>query len=389
LKKNIIILNSHPIQYFAPLYKELAKEKDIDLTVYYCSDHSLKGNLDKQFGTVVSWDIPLLDGYKYKFLKNYALKPSIYTFWGLFNFGIIRELAKAPKGLVIVFGWSYLINIITVVVAKLYGHKAVLRGEAPLHFENKKANTWKFRLRKLFLNQYFKKIDYFLYIGQQNKAFYKHYNIPDEMLKFSPYCVDNYRFQQESRLYKENLVKLKNELNIPVDKIVVFSSGKFIEKKRPMDLLRAIKKVNKENVILVLMGDGELRPMMEDYIEKNNLKNVVLTGFINQSQISKYYAIADIYVMPSGIGETWGLSTNEAMNFGLPVILSDEVGCGADLIIEGKNGFTFPVGNTDALANMINHFIEDNTLRIKAGEESLRIIENYSYEQTIKVLGEI
>jgi len=69
-KHKLAILVSHPIQYQTPLYKLLSKEPEIDLTVLFCSDWGLKTYKDKGFGKEVKWDIPLLDGYKYKFFKN-------------------------------------------------------------------------------------------------------------------------------------------------------------------------------------------------------------------------------------------------------------------------------------------------------------------------------
>ena len=65
-KYKIAFLISHPIQYFSPLFKEMAKHKEIDLTVYYCSDESVRGMKDVGFGINLKWDIPLLEGYNYK-----------------------------------------------------------------------------------------------------------------------------------------------------------------------------------------------------------------------------------------------------------------------------------------------------------------------------------
>ena len=70
------------------------------------------------------------------------------------------------------------------------------------------------------------------------------------------------------------------------------------------------------------MGDGPLRNELEAYIAQYKVKNVVISGFINQSEIGTIYSMADLFVMCSGIGETWGLSVNEAMNFSLPVIVT-------------------------------------------------------------------
>src|SRR6218665_2824510 len=66
---------SHPIQNFSPLLKKMAES--FDLQVYYFSDASIQGNHDVGFGQTVNWDIPLLDGYRYPFLKNYSSRKSL------------------------------------------------------------------------------------------------------------------------------------------------------------------------------------------------------------------------------------------------------------------------------------------------------------------------
>jgi len=97
--KSIIVVNSHPIQYFAPLYRQLAAETDIELTVLYCSKNGVAAQLDEGFGVKVAWDIPLLQGYAYRFLKNYAVKPSVNSFWGLINPGILRLLFSRKRNI--------------------------------------------------------------------------------------------------------------------------------------------------------------------------------------------------------------------------------------------------------------------------------------------------
>lgn len=107
MKRRLVFLNSHPIQYFAPLYREIEKSGLFDLEVWYCSKHGLGGEIDRQFGTSVKWDIPLLEGYHYHFLHNFSLKPSIYGFWGLANWGIIGRLWRLPRrSIVVVHGWA-------------------------------------------------------------------------------------------------------------------------------------------------------------------------------------------------------------------------------------------------------------------------------------------
>jgi glycosyltransferase involved in cell wall biosynthesis len=151
-----------------------------------------------------------------------------------------------------------------------------------------------------------------------------------------------------------------------------------------MDLLKAFKKLEHKDVYLVMMGEGVLRHEMQAFIHEYALHNVILTGFVNQSEIDKYYAMADIFVLPSGAGETWGLVVNEAMLFGLPVIVSSTAGCAIDLVKDGVNGKIFSEGDVAALADCLSRFILDARLRESAGKKSRAIIEAFDHRVTVE-----
>lgn len=383
MSKRIIFLLSHPIQYFSPLFVEMAKQPDIDLLVLYCSDENVKGHIDKGFGVNVKWDIPLLEGYNYKFLKNNSWKPSIFKgFFGLINLEIFKALKNERGSFLVIHGWAYATNFLAVIAGKLSGLRLCLRAENPLNQEMLKPRLTLF-FRKIFFKYFwFKLFDYFFYIGSQNKKLYEYYGVKKDKLVFTPYAVDNDRFRAEYEKYKDKKAELRKELGLPVDKRIILTSGKYIPKKRPMDLLKAFHLLKNENAALVFLGDGELRSEMKDYIKENDLKDVYLTGFKNQSEVGKYFAASDIFVLPSGAGETWGLVVNEAMNFHLPVILSDMAGCADDLADAGAR---FICGN---ILELKNHL--DNTLnQIISMKSSFSKVQNYSFKKIIENLNKI
>ena len=384
--KQVIFLNSHPIQYFVPLYEEITSATNICLEVVYCNDATIKGQqLDKGFGTTVQWDIPLLSGYKSVFLKNNS--PQSFQknngFFSLINFGILNYLHQKPSSIIIVHGWKYFTFVLTIVAARLLGHTVVLRGENPWNQERQK-NKIITAVKHLYLRCLFLFVHKVLYIGKQNKMFYEHLGIKQGDLLYAPYSVDNKRFRD----YFKNTTKqqAKEKLGIPAEVKVVLYSGKYIAKKRPSDLLKAFAALQISNVILVMVGEGELRAEMENFIAQHELKErVVLTGFINQSQIPVYYRASDVFVMCSGLGETWGLSINEALNFGIPVIVSDTCGSAYDLVDEGVNGSMFKTGNIQQLTAALYKYLNtDEEDKKQIAARSLQIVDGYSYQQIIK-----
>jgi len=196
--------------------------------------------------------------------------------------------------------------------------------------------------------------------------------------------VDNSYFRKKWLEVKDSLLEIKVQLGLPVDKRIVLFSGKYIEKKRPLDLLKAFAGLDPSKYFLVMAGDGALRPDMELFIHTHNMKNVLLTGFVNQSQIPLYYAVADVFVMCSGSGETWGLSVNEAMNFSKPVIVSATCGSSEDLVLHGENGFVFEEGNIDLLTTYLKKVLEDDSFRERAGRKSAELIELFSIDRIVE-----
>lgn len=370
--KKIIIINSHPIQYFAPMYKYLAK--DFDITVLYCSDHGVKPSFDEEFGVTFQWDVPLLEGYNYKFLKNYARVPRI-SFWGLLNLGIVKELYNAPpKSIIWIHGWQYFTNILAIFVGKFLGHTVCLRTDATYMHEQKKNKLF---LRKIIFISLFYFIDLFLYVGEQTKKLYKFYKVPERKLIPILHSVDNERFID----FFETNKKLKNQfrinMGIPLDKTILLCVGKLIPIKRTLDLVKAFHLLNDKSLGIIFVGEGEKREEIQGYIDEHRLENIVISGFVNQTQIVKYYLISDIYVMCSE-SETWGLSTNEAMCSNLPIILSNTVG-GAEDLVTPFNGLTYQSGDVNQLVEAIK------TIRERfcdKGEEckSQEIVKKYSFE---------
>lgn len=377
----VVFLNSHPIQYFAPLYRYLQQELGIDLHVLYGSDDSIVGKKDEEFGIPVKWDIPLLEGYDYTFLKNYAWSPNVANrMWGQINLGVIPWLFRRKKSIIIVHGWIYVTNILAIIFAKLAGHVVCLRAETPLHHELKKTKTITF-FKHLTLRFLFLFVDNFLYIGQQNYLFYKHMGVQDHQLFFAPYAVDNQRFEGCYHAIEKN--EARTQLNLPFDQTIILFAAKLISKKNPFDLLKAVAQLKDQNFLVLFVGSGELGNDLKEFIQKNHLEDKVrLEGFVNQQTIPIYYRAADIFVMCSGIGETWGLSVNEAMNFKLPLILSDLTGSAYDLLVEHQNGYIYPTNDVDALAQVLKKMLMLSKEEwIQMGDTSFKRIQQYSFKQ--------
>ena len=382
----IAVLVSHPIQYQAPLFRKIAERPEIDLKVYFAWDN--RGALDKEFGKNILWDIPLIEGYRHDFLKNYSPYPSS-KFLGQINPGVVRKISKENCDAILIFGWNSFTNWLGFLIAFWRGIPVLLRGENPLNQERLKSG-WKIKVKKVVLGWLFRHVSALLYIGEENKRFYQFYGAPTEKLFFAPYAVDNDRFLTASENLKPKRQRLREELGVGPENLVILFAGKLIPKKRPMDLLRALELLTTNylppTTHLLFVGDGELRPELKEYVSEKKIPNVKFLGFKNQTEMPEVYAISDIFVLPSGTGETWGLAVNEAMCFGVVPIVSDTVGCGPDLVDGGVNGFVFPLGDYKKLTEQILSLVEGKEKLKQFSEKSLQKIKEYSYERDIEAL---
>ena len=134
---------------------------------------------------------------------------------------------------------------------------------------------------------------------------------------------------------------------------------------------------------LLMIGDGELKKDLEKIVEKNNLKNCTFTGFINQSEIPKYYSISDLFVLPSE-NEPWGLVVNEAMCAGLPIILNKEIGCSDDLLLNNINGFEIDIKNIYSLEKAITILLKNHKKLDEMKANSTKIIKHWNFEKCKK-----
>ncbi len=371
-KHKIAFLISHPTQYHTPLFRELAKNPQIDLMVYFCSKMGLGEKYDATYQRVLKWDVPLLEGYKSVFLKNIGgIHPQIFG-----------ELKKNKYDALIVHGYAAITYWLAFFAAWSTRTPLILKGEADL---SKNISASKKFFKKIILNFLFKRANAFLYSYNLNKEFFKTYGAPEEKLFFCPSAVDNDFFREKREELRGQKNNLKKELGIKnLDWPVVLFVGQFAPRKRLKDLLNAAKTVaRKLNFNLLLVGDGKEKENLLKFVKQNNLGNVYFAGFKNQSELPKCYSVADVFVLPSEYDPS-PKALNEALNFGLPAIVSDGVKTGPDLILKGDCGFVYPVGDVPKLAEYIEKILTDDELRLKFGKNALDIVSKWNLAEDVK-----
>jgi glycosyltransferase involved in cell wall biosynthesis len=376
------VLNSHPIQYFAPLYAYLNAAPDLEVTALYLSDVSIRGGTDAGFGREVKWDVDLLSGYPSVFLGAAACSREPRGFWSLVGPQVWNELRSGRHDVLWLHGHNYAANLIALVAAKTAGIPVMMRGETHLGLP---CHGVKAVVRRPLMGALYHWCDRLLAIGSENAAFYRALGVSEQKIFLVPYSVDNERFVHATKLTQDQRRAVRNRYNIPADRTVVLYAAKFTPRKRPGDLLEAARRLNSTTIrsfTVVMAGSGELEPELRRFCAEHGLHNVVFTGFVNQSELPALYGGSDVFVLPSE-HEPWGLAVNEAMCAGLPVVVSRGVGCVADLVREGTNGYAPAAGDIEGLSHALQRLVEDDDLRRRQGQVSLTRIQEWGYAQCL------
>jgi glycosyltransferase involved in cell wall biosynthesis len=381
----LAILSTHPIQYNAPLFKLLAAEKKVDPLVFYTWGESGSGaKYDPDFGRKVEWDIPLLDGYAYRFVRNTAKSPGTHHFNGIVNPGLIREIEEWAPDAIMVFGWNFRSHLAC--LRHFHGKIPVLfRGDSTLIDEHSGIRKW---FRRQFLRWVYRHVDYALYVGAQNKRYFLRHGLSSNQLFFAPHSIDIQRFQSPDQEYADQAKAWKKQLGIGEECFTVLFAGKLEPKKNPMFLLELASEIDHPSLRILIVGNGVLEGAIRKLAE--NDPRILFLDFQNQLKMPVVYRLCSVFILPSaGPGETWGLAINEAMACGRAVFVSDKAGCAADLVVTNWNGLVFGSGDIATCARFLKQLLKDRTRIEEMGVRSQRMIRDYTFQQVADSLYEL
>ena len=386
----VAYLVTHPIQYQAPLLRLIAAQPDIELTVFFSSDLSLRAYQAAGFGQTVTWDVSLVDGYRHEFLPALGRTDSI-TAARPFSYGFTRRLRKSRFDALWVHGYARPSNLLAIAVARLAGLTVLVRDEAndisaPRGPLRRMAKGIFFRLLSLW-------VDGFLAIGALNRAYYVRNGVRPSRVFMMPYAVDNDFFADRARRAAAGREDMRRSLGLTPGRPVILFASKFSARKRPDDLLEAYERLIAGipeaalRPYLLYVGDGEMRVALERAAAAKGLGDVRFLGFRNQTELPAFFDLCDVFVLVSS-HEPWGLVVNEAMASGRAVVVGDEVGCAADIVRANVNGFVVKPGDIVGLACALGEALSSPERSRAMGEAGRAIIDGWSFREDIAGLRE-
>lgn len=379
LRPKLGIFALHPIQYQSPIFKCIEDVGEIETMVYYGDDIGLVGAYQKEFDKNIVWDIPLLSGFQSQCLKNFTLN----KFGGFFkriNPSLLILIPKNNFDYFLVHGHTYFSSWIVLLACLLTKTKLLYRGEAIPRDES----GIKRKIKDLITKFYFARCAHFFYSCSENKKYFLSQDVPEEKLSFLKCSVDNTFFQKSRQKLLPNRREDRLKLGFSDDDLVIVFVARLVQRKQPLFLLQAVKELKNPNVKIIYVGDGPLSGDLKEQIGKNT-EQFKLAGFVNQSGISHYYNISDVFYINS-IYDASPKSLNEAMNFGLPSIASKKTGTAPDLLLRENAGFVVDSGDKEALKKSITTLFEDKKTRYEMGGNARRVIASWCPEQNADVI---
>jgi glycosyltransferase involved in cell wall biosynthesis len=322
-----------PTQIDTPFFRYVGTRLYGELKVIYTRGDQLGDRVfDAELGREISWGMDLLDGYPYCVLPTRKRAS-----W------LLHELRGGRYDLLVVNGYNEPALITAALAAKFTSVPVALRLDTPSFRVERPAKR---ALRRALYTTFRRVFDHFLPVGSSAAEFLEGMGVPREQVSLFPYTVDLDHFRQGSTISPARRRQLRQKHGLPEAEPVVVAVTKFHPRESPWDLLRAYCAMDSPSACLWLVGDGPERRALEDYARRR--PGVVFGGYVPYPELPATYGVADAFVHPARY-EPWGVSIQEALACGLPVLVSSMVGAARDFVTPGKNGFIYRAGDPDEL----------------------------------------
>jgi glycosyltransferase involved in cell wall biosynthesis len=294
----------------------------------------------------------------------------------LFNRGLTSALERASPDVIVCGGYNYLASWQAMNWARERQTRFLLWIESTFADQRTGSAVVEFLKRK-----FIRSCDGFVVPGSSSRRYLRSFGVGDHVIFTAPNAVANTLFEEGSSHILANANWERAERDLPARYLLFV--GRLVREKGISDLIQAYKSLKprcRSELGMVIVGDGPMRPEIENQVAELRSPHVKVVGFVHRDELAAYYALAETFVFPTHT-DPWGLVVNEAMACGLPVIASSAGGCVADLVRDTWNGFVVEPKRASELSARISRIAEDSELRAKMCSRSREIISRYSPER--------
>ena len=358
----LAIVAQFPVHYHLPIYRAVAAEPQIDAEVLFMQHGWSSSGYDPEVGAVIDWGVEKFSGYASTVFANASPARDGSGFWKFINPGLIRRVAFGGYDAVYIHGHNHFTHIAAAFAARLTGKRVILRTISNnLGHRSRKVRVLR---RLLYTPLYRLAFDRFLVTGAAQRRYYRYFGVPERKLVDAPHIVDNAYFTAAAQRLAPERSRCRQRFGIAPNRNVTLCVAKIRAVKNPLGLIAAFAQAARgRDWTLLWVGAGEQEAAARAAAACHPDIDIRFAGFLDQVDVCEAYAAADLMVLASHT-ETWGLVVNEALNFGLPVVVTDGVGCAEDLVAD-RSGLVVPANDETALAAALATLFDDTALRAR------------------------
>jgi glycosyltransferase involved in cell wall biosynthesis len=374
----LAVVVSHPIQHFVSFYRAIAATPGVDLRVIFGSRLGLKAYFDREMNTTLSWKMDLLSGYPHLFLPK--ADEATESGRSLNDPALGPALDEFAPDAVLIYGYRHVNSLRALAWCRANRVPAIMIGDSE---GKQKRAFWKEAGKRLVLPLLFRQFRAFLTVGDENELYYRRYGVPRDRLFRSPFTIDEESFRAAIGDREAARLRVRKAYGLPDDAFLALFVGKLSDRKRPADLLAAVKSLGGQSPVhAIFAGAGPLLEELQGQASES--PNCRLLGFINLDELPSLFVASDVLVHPSS-ADPHPLVCSEAAISGLPMILSDRIGAvgPTDVARPGENALVYPCGNVEALATRLRTVSSDLQLHRRMAAESSRIFSEVDLHSSI------
>lgn len=350
---NVIVIHNHPIHYKDALFSELSKRGMNFQVIFLAASSRFRKSVPE----------PLPYNCKVAYDGNYESLPQLLS-----AHFVWRQLEKCDPDVVIISGYIDLAAWVAWLWAEMKKKPKVFWSESNQY--DRPRTRWKEYIKRLYVRRFQVAHVY----GESNKRYLTSLGMPERSVLVGRATVD---LSASTCILRKAAAKTGPK--------TLLYLGRFSTEKNVGFLIEAFARFTRRHtehmVKLALAGYGSLEPSIRERVADLGLQHIVeFWGYADRLDVPQMLQASDILVLPS-VSETWGLVVLEAMLCGIPVMVSTNCGCAADLV-SPETGWTFDPTDEDELASLISIVAVETRQRLQCMGEKARVLaQRYTPER--------